>query len=62
MAEPELTGKRDAFIERLLESVRGTFDIFSAYIGVRLGLYESLAEAGPSTSFELASLTGTDER
>ena len=62
MAEPELTGKRDAFIERLLESVRGTFDIFSAYIGVRLGLYESLAEAGLSTSIELASRTGTDER
>ncbi len=62
MADSDLPGKREAFIERLLESVRGTFDIFSAYIGARLGLYESLAEAGPSTSAELASQTGTHER
>ena len=55
MAESDITGKRDAFIERLLESVRGTFDIFSVYIGVQLGLYQSLAEAGPSTSIEQAS-------
>ena len=62
MADSDLPGKREAFIERLLESVRGTFDIFSAHIGARLGLYESLAEAGPSTSAELASQTGTHER
>ena len=62
MADSEISVQRDAFIERLLESVRGTFDIFSTYIGVRLGLYESLAETGPSTSAELASRTGTDER
>ena len=62
MAESDLSSKRDAFIERLVESLRGTFDIFSAYIGVKLGLYESLAEAGPSTSVELASRTSTHER
>ncbi|MBI3006766.1 MAG: methyltransferase domain-containing protein [candidate division NC10 bacterium] len=54
--------KRDAFVERLLHSTRGTFDIFSIYIGVRLGFYEALAEAGPLTSPELASRTRTSER
>jgi 2-polyprenyl-3-methyl-5-hydroxy-6-metoxy-1,4-benzoquinol methylase len=54
--------KRDAFIERLLQSTRGTFDIFSIYLGVRLGFYEALAAAGPLTSPELASRTRTSER
>jgi len=54
--------KRDAFIERLLQSTRGTFDIFSIYIGVRLGFYEALAAAGPLTSPGLASRAGTSER
>jgi len=35
--------RRDAFIERMLQSTRGTFDVFSLYIGVRLGFYEALA-------------------
>ena len=54
--------KRDAFIERLLQSTRGTFDIFSIYIGVRLGFYEALAAAEPLTSPGLACRTGTSER
>ena len=35
--------QRDAFLDRLLQSTRGTFEIFSIYIGVRLGFYEALA-------------------
>ena len=54
--------KRDAFLERLLQSTRGTFEIFSIYIGVRLRLYEALAGGGALTSVELASRTGTSER
>ena len=55
--------RRDALIERLLESAKGTFVICSAYIGVRLGFYEALAKNGSSmTSGELASHTGTNER
>ena len=48
--------------DELAEVTRGTFDLFSMYIGVRLGFYEALATGGPLTSAELASRTGTAER
>jgi 2-polyprenyl-3-methyl-5-hydroxy-6-metoxy-1,4-benzoquinol methylase len=54
--------KRDAFLDRLLQSARGTFEIFGIYLGVRLGFYEALATGGPATSVELASRTATAER
>lgn len=54
--------KRDAFLDRLLQSARGTFELFSIYIGVRLGFYEALAAGGPLSSVELASRTATSER
>jgi 2-polyprenyl-3-methyl-5-hydroxy-6-metoxy-1,4-benzoquinol methylase len=54
--------KRDAFVERLLQSTRATFEIFSIYIGVRLGFYEALAGGRALTAGELASRTGTSER
>ena len=57
-----MAAKRDALIERILESTRGTFLTYSVYIGVRLGLYEALAKIGPATSEELASETSTNER
>jgi 2-polyprenyl-3-methyl-5-hydroxy-6-metoxy-1,4-benzoquinol methylase len=54
--------ERDAFVERLLQSTAGVFDIFTVYIGDRLGLYRALAQNGGSTSAELAAETGTHER
>jgi len=54
--------QRDAFTERLLQSVSGAFDIFSIYIGDRLGFYRALADGGPLTSTDLAARTETDER
>jgi SAM-dependent methyltransferase len=54
--------QRGAFVERLLNSTRGTFDIFALYLGERLGLYRALSENGPLTSVELAARTGTHER
>src|SRR5215510_2085078 len=57
-----LSQRRDAFVERLLQATRGTFEIFSIYLGVRLGFYDALASAGPLTPAELASRTGTHER
>lgn len=54
--------QRDALIEQMLEGASGVFNIFTIYIGDRLGLYEALYRHGPSTSTELAVDTGTHER
>ena len=53
--------RRDALVERLFEAVLGFNDVYSVYIGDRLGLYAALAE-GAQTSAELALATGCDER
>jgi SAM-dependent methyltransferase len=55
-------GERDALIERLMAATGGMFDIFTTYLGDRLGLYRALAEGGPATSHQLADRTGTHER
>src|SRR5947207_15992350 len=54
--------RRDALIERLMRASGGMFDIFTTYMGDRLGLYRALAAGGPSTSAEVAEQTGTSER
>lgn len=58
----EQIAERDAFVDRLLESTAGTFDILSLYLGHRLGFYETLADGKPQTSSELAEKTNTHER
>jgi 2-polyprenyl-3-methyl-5-hydroxy-6-metoxy-1,4-benzoquinol methylase len=60
VAEP--TERRDALVERLFMNAVGAFDLFSVYLGTRLGLYRELAEEGPLTSVELARAAGIDER
>jgi SAM-dependent methyltransferase len=52
---------RDGLVERILSSTLATYDLFSIYIGERLGLYAALAER-PLSAAELARSTGTDER
>jgi 2-polyprenyl-3-methyl-5-hydroxy-6-metoxy-1,4-benzoquinol methylase len=56
------TGRRDALVERLFESTIGTLELFSVYIGWRLGLYKALLDAGSLTSAELAETAGIGER
>jgi SAM-dependent methyltransferase len=56
------TERRDAFIDAMGAAATGTFVISAIAIGLRLGLYRALAEAGPSTAAELAARTGTAER
>lgn len=53
---------KEAFVERLLKSASGTFDIFTIYIGDRLGFYRALANSFGLTSVELAARTETQER
>ena len=57
-----ISQQRDAFIEQFFQFASGTFNIFSIYIGDRLGLYRALAEGGLSTAAELAARTNTHER
>lgn len=54
--------RRGAFAERMLRSTAGAFDIFSIYIGDRLGFYEILAFEGPQTSATLAARASANER
>lgn len=56
------TEETEAFVERLLESTSGVIDIYTMYIGDRLGFYETLADDSSLTSRELASRTDTHER
>jgi 2-polyprenyl-3-methyl-5-hydroxy-6-metoxy-1,4-benzoquinol methylase len=51
-----------ALADRLFESELRTLELYTIYIGERLGLYRALLEGGPATSAELARRTGTNER
>ena len=53
---------REQLVRRMDAATLGVFDIASTYLGVKLGLYRSLAEDGPATAAELAARTGTNER
>jgi 2-polyprenyl-3-methyl-5-hydroxy-6-metoxy-1,4-benzoquinol methylase len=57
-----VTPSPDAFVERLFGATLAAMDLFSVYLGDRLGYYRSLATAGPGTSADLAQRTGTAER
>jgi SAM-dependent methyltransferase len=57
------TGGRTAeLVERIFQNTAGALELFTIYIGERLGLYTALAHGGPATSAELAQRTGTVER
>jgi 2-polyprenyl-3-methyl-5-hydroxy-6-metoxy-1,4-benzoquinol methylase len=52
----------DALSARLRRDMVGALEMFTIYLGERLGLYRALAAGGPATSAELAGRTGTAER
>jgi ubiquinone/menaquinone biosynthesis C-methylase UbiE len=54
--------RRDQLVERLFGSALGAMDLLCIYLGDRLGLYTALADAGSSTSAELARVAGVNER
>src|ERR671910_18517 len=51
-----------ALADRLFESELRTLELYTIYLGERLGLYRALVEGGPASSSELAARTGTNER
>jgi 2-polyprenyl-3-methyl-5-hydroxy-6-metoxy-1,4-benzoquinol methylase len=52
----------DALARRLFVDALGALELYTVYLGERLGLYRALADGGPATSSELAGRTGTVER
>jgi SAM-dependent methyltransferase len=52
----------DALAQRIVDAALGTVDLFSIYLGDRLGWYRSLAADGPASAAELTSRTATDPR
>jgi 2-polyprenyl-3-methyl-5-hydroxy-6-metoxy-1,4-benzoquinol methylase len=56
------TERRDALVERLFLNAVGALDLFSVYLGERLGLYQALAERGAVAPAELAEAAGVHER
>lgn len=54
--------RTNALVERIFRNAGATLELYSIYLGERLGLYQSLAQQGPATSVELAERTGTNER
>jgi 2-polyprenyl-3-methyl-5-hydroxy-6-metoxy-1,4-benzoquinol methylase len=59
--DTDVAAQRDALVERIFGATIAAMDLFAIYLGDRLGYYQALA-AGPLTSNELASRTGTNER
>ena len=51
----------DALAERIFGSLIGTAEVFTIYLGERLGLYAALTD-GPATSAQLATRAGIAER
>jgi len=54
--------QRGALVERVFQSGIAMLEMFSIYVGDRLGLYRALAQSGPSTSTQLSQSAGIDER
>ena len=47
----------ETLVNRIVESVVGTMDVFGVYLGHKLGYYRALADGGPATSSELTART-----
>jgi 2-polyprenyl-3-methyl-5-hydroxy-6-metoxy-1,4-benzoquinol methylase len=54
--------RRDALAGRLFEAAIATADLQAVYLGLKLGLYEALAAAGPASAPVLATRAGIDAR
>ncbi|MFI5890283.1 class I SAM-dependent methyltransferase [Actinoplanes sp. NPDC051513] len=61
-ARPLDQGRLDDLLGRYVNDLGATISAGNVILGDKLGLYRALAEAGPFTSAELATYTGTAER
>jgi 2-polyprenyl-3-methyl-5-hydroxy-6-metoxy-1,4-benzoquinol methylase len=61
-APPPGGDRTAALADRLFQDAVGALELYTVYLGERLGLYRALADDGPATSSELAGRTGTAER
>jgi SAM-dependent methyltransferase len=55
-------GALNAFLGQIVSDLGASLHVLTVVIGDKLGLFRALAEAGPSTSVELAGATDTAER
>lgn len=62
MTDHHAIASPDGLVERLFRATIAAMDLFSVYLGDRLGYYRALADGGPATSQELAQRTATAER
>jgi 2-polyprenyl-3-methyl-5-hydroxy-6-metoxy-1,4-benzoquinol methylase len=62
MTAEDQPGAAETLARRLFTDALGALELYTVYVGERLGLYRALAEGGPATSAELAGRTGTVER
>ncbi len=52
----------EALVDRMYQASLATFDLYTIYLGDRLGLYRALTERGPLDAAGLARAAGIDER
>ena len=57
-----VTRQKEAFLDKVLGSALGAFEVFTIYIGARLGLYDPLAQGDWLTPGQLAAVCGVHER
>jgi SAM-dependent methyltransferase len=57
-----VTSQRDALGQRLFAGLLGGMELLAAQLGIRLGLYTVLQDAGAMTAGALAARAGIDER
>src|SRR4029450_10931097 len=60
-APPPEGGRTAALAGRPLRDAVGALELYTVYLGERLGLYRTLADHGPATSSELAGRNGPAE-
>jgi ubiquinone/menaquinone biosynthesis C-methylase UbiE len=56
------TDQTETLADRLFRDAAGALELYTVYLGERLGFYRALADGEPATPSELAGRTGTVER